>query len=86
MDWTIRGLNPDRGKIFTTHRKRPDWICGPPSLLSNGYRGLFLWGYSDHTPCAIKAQVYIAIAFLRRDMPEDLIVVFLVEHSTGQTE
>jgi hypothetical protein len=86
MDWMIRGLNPDRDKIFTSSQKHPDWICGPPSLLSNGYCGLFLWGYSNHPPCAIKAQVYIAIAFLHRDIPEDLIVVFLVEYSTGQTE
>jgi hypothetical protein len=33
--WTVRGSNPDGGKIFRTF---PDWPWGPPSLLYNGYR------------------------------------------------
>jgi hypothetical protein len=32
---TVRGSSPGAGEIFRT---RPDWPCGPPSLLSNGYR------------------------------------------------
>jgi hypothetical protein len=35
---TIRGSNPDDGKIFRTH---PDRLSGPPSLLYNGYRVSF---------------------------------------------
>jgi hypothetical protein len=25
----------------------PDWLSGPPSLLSNGYEGIFSWGLSS---------------------------------------
>jgi hypothetical protein len=32
-----------RSRIFTSHY-RPDRLCGPPSLLSNGYRGSFPGG------------------------------------------
>ena len=32
---TFLGSNPGGGKIFRTC---PDWPCGPPSLLHNGYR------------------------------------------------
>jgi hypothetical protein len=30
----VQGLNPSGGKIFYPN---PDWPCGPPSLLYNGY-------------------------------------------------
>ena len=33
--WTVRGSNPGGSEIFRTC---PDWPCGPPSLLYNGYR------------------------------------------------
>jgi hypothetical protein len=33
--WTVRGSNPDVGKIYRTHADRP-WSL--PSLLYNGYR------------------------------------------------
>jgi hypothetical protein len=54
----IRGLNPGRGKWFFCSPKRPDRLGGPPSLLCNGYRGIFSgvkWPgrEADHlTPCS----------------------------------
>jgi hypothetical protein len=33
--WTVGGSNPVGGENFRT---RPDQLCGPPSLLYNGYR------------------------------------------------
>jgi hypothetical protein len=35
------GSIPGRGKIFFFTPQRPDRLWGPPSLLSNGYRGIF---------------------------------------------
>jgi len=35
MGWTVRGSNPDGGKIFRTC---PERTWGPSSLLYNGYR------------------------------------------------
>lgn len=34
MGWTVRGLDRGEGEIFCTC---PDWTCGPPSLLHDGY-------------------------------------------------
>jgi len=37
--WTVWGSNPSGGETFHTH---PEQLCGPPSLLYNGYRVSFL--------------------------------------------
>jgi hypothetical protein len=39
-----RGSIPVRGKKFLSSPQRPDRLWGPPSLLSDGYRWLFLGG------------------------------------------
>jgi hypothetical protein len=40
------GSIPDKDKRFFFTPQRPDRLWGPPSLLSNGYCGLFHWGQS----------------------------------------
>jgi hypothetical protein len=41
--WTS-GVGLPAGARFLFSLQRPDWIWGPPSPLSNGYRELFPWG------------------------------------------
>ena len=36
--WKVRFSNPGRGMIF---RARAVWLRGPPSLLYDGYRGVY---------------------------------------------
>jgi len=40
----IGGLRPDRGWEFSSSPLHPDQLWGLPSLLVNGYQGLFPWG------------------------------------------
>jgi hypothetical protein len=42
-DQGVGVLAPAGAKIFSSPF-RPNRFCGPPSLLSNGYRGLLPWG------------------------------------------
>jgi hypothetical protein len=35
------GVRVPVGSRISTSPYRPDRLCGPPNLLSNGYRGLF---------------------------------------------
>jgi hypothetical protein len=56
--WMIGGSSPGRGGEFFSSPPRPDRLWGPPSLLSNGYYGLFTEGggvkwpvrEADHSP------------------------------------
>jgi len=37
------GSSPGRDWEFKSSPPRPDRLWSPPSLLSSGYQGLFLW-------------------------------------------
>jgi hypothetical protein len=40
----VVGVRVPEGAGFFSSPRRPDRLWGPPSLLPNGYRRLFLWG------------------------------------------
>jgi hypothetical protein len=42
--WIIGCSSLGAGWEFFSSPPRPDWLWDPPSLLSNGYQGLFPWG------------------------------------------
>jgi hypothetical protein len=42
--WMIGGSSPGSGWEFFSSPPRPDRLWGPPSLLPNGYQGLFSGG------------------------------------------
>jgi hypothetical protein len=42
--WMVGGSGPCRDWEFFSLSPYPDRLWGPPSLLSNGYQGLFPWG------------------------------------------
>jgi hypothetical protein len=55
--WVIGGSSPGRGWEFFFSSLRPDRLWSPPSLVSNGYQGLFPLGGGnlsgrepDHSP------------------------------------
>jgi len=47
----IGSSSPGKDWEFFSSPPHPDRFWGPPSLLSNGYQGLFPWGReADHSP------------------------------------
>jgi hypothetical protein len=62
-----RGSIPDRSKRLFSSPQSLDRLCGPPSFLSNGYRGLFpqaaggvkLTTYLHITPRSRMVELYL---------------------------
>jgi hypothetical protein len=55
MSWMVQGSNPSRAKrfLFLFSPKSPDWLCGPPRLLFNGYQVLPRGGVVKQSGCAV---------------------------------
>jgi hypothetical protein len=54
--WMISDSGPSRGWEFFSSPPCPDRLWGPPSLLSKGYRGPFLWEWTGR---GVKLTTYL---------------------------
>jgi hypothetical protein len=63
--------------------QRPDRPCGPPTLLSNGYHGLFPWGRSGR---GVKLNTHLLNnAWSYTSIPQYAFMVLCSVKSTGTT-
>jgi hypothetical protein len=65
--WMIGGSNAGMGWEFLSSPPHPDRLWGPPSLLTNGYQGSFLWlkrpeSEADHSHLVPRPRTRGAIA------------------------